>query len=385
MRLGRGFAVIVLAVLALSMTPVVASAQTTPDPTPTTDPSATPTPTPDPTTTPSPTDDPTPSDSPTSDPSPTGDPSPSPDPGQRQHPGGLLSVAAPGLGGRIGADARKGPRSRGGRDGAWAPNPKWGAYSTQRLVVAERRLERHGMPERKALDAAFAPFPVGGLAVWSDTWGAPRYAGGYHPHHGQDLLCAEGTPLLAVQPGVVEFGSDPLGGTTIELTLRDGSFWYYAHLDHYAKGLTDGEHVSTGQVIGACGQSGDATVPHLHFSYFTASGDARNPMHALLGWLHRRRASRRGAAVERSRRADAADGRARDAVGDASAARDHHHRRRVGAGDLRRGAGRRVRRDGVRGGRAVARAHRAARGEQAGAVLGDRPGRHLRPLGLSFA
>ena len=251
MRLGRGFAVIVLAVLALSMTPVLASAQTTPDPTPTTDPSATPTPTPDPTTTPSPTDDPTPSDSPTSDPSPTGDPSPSPDPGQRQHPGGLLSVAAPGLGGRIGADARKGPRSRGGRDGAWAPNPKWGAYSTQRLVVAERRLERHGMPERKALDAAFAPFPVGGLAVWSDTWGAPRYAGGYHPHHGQDLLCAEGTPLLAVQPGVVEFGSDPLGGTTIELTLRDGSFWYYAHLDHYAKGLTDGEHVSTGQVIGA--------------------------------------------------------------------------------------------------------------------------------------
>jgi murein DD-endopeptidase MepM/ murein hydrolase activator NlpD len=196
-------------------------------------------------------------------------------------------VAAPGLGGRIGADARKGPRSRGGRDGAWAPNPKWGAYSTQRLVVAERRLERHGMPERKALDAAFAPFPVGGLAVWSDTWGAPRYAGGYHPHHGQDLLCAEGTPLLAVQPGMVEFGSDPLGGTTIELTLRDGSFWYYAHLDHYAKGLTDGEHVSTGQVIGACGESGDATVPHLHFSYFTASGVARNPMHPLLGWLHR--------------------------------------------------------------------------------------------------
>jgi murein DD-endopeptidase MepM/ murein hydrolase activator NlpD len=143
------------------------------------------------------------------------------------------------------------------------------------------------MPERKALDAAFAPFPVGGLAVWSDTWGAPRYAGGYHPHHGQDLLCAEGTPLLAVQPGVVALGSDSLGGTTIELTLRDGSFWYYAHLDHYAKGLTDGEHVSTGQVFGACGQSGDATVPHLHFSYFTASGAARNPMHMLLGWLHR--------------------------------------------------------------------------------------------------
>jgi murein DD-endopeptidase MepM/ murein hydrolase activator NlpD len=287
MRFGRGIAVIVLAVLALSVTPAVAGAQTSPDPTPTTDPSATPTPTPDPTITPSPSDDPTPTDSPTSDPSPTGNPSPAPDPSQRPHPGGLLSVAPPGIGGRIGPEARKAEQSRGGRDHAWKPNPKWGAYSTQRLVIAERRLERHGMPERKALDAAFSPFPVGGLAVWSDTWGAPRYAGGYHPHHGQDLLCAEGTPLLAVQPGVVALGSDSLGGTTIDLTLRDGSFWYYAHLDHYAKGLTDGEHVSTGQVIGACGQTGDATVPHLHFCYFTASGAARNPMHMLLGWLHR--------------------------------------------------------------------------------------------------
>ena len=288
MRLGRGFAVIVLAVLALSMTPAVASAQTTPDPDPHDRPER------DPDAHAGPHDHPvahatTPRRA-------TPPPRTPPRRATRARPpirasasipAGSCRWHRPGLGGRIGPTRGRGRAAVAAVIGAWAPNPKWGAYSTQRLVVAERRLERHGMPERKALDAAFAPFPVGGLAVWSDTWGAPRYAGGYHPHHGQDLLCAEGTPLLAVQPGVVEFGSDPLGGTTIELTLRDGSFWYYAHLDHYAKGLTDGEHVSTGQVIGACGQSGDATVPHLHFSYFTASGDARNPMHALLGWLHR--------------------------------------------------------------------------------------------------
>jgi len=153
-------------------------------------------------------------------------------------------------------------------------------------VAADRGLERRGVAPRTALRRAFTPFPVGGLAVWSDTWGAPRYAGGFHPHHGQDLLCAEGTPLLAVADGVVRLGSDPLGGTTIELTLRDGSFWYYAHLSRYAKGLTDGERVRTGEVIGACGETGDATVPHLHFAYFAAGMDARNPMHALIGWLH---------------------------------------------------------------------------------------------------
>ena len=51
MRIGRGIAVIILAVLAFSTLPVAALAQTTPDPTPTADPSATPTPTPDPTAT----------------------------------------------------------------------------------------------------------------------------------------------------------------------------------------------------------------------------------------------------------------------------------------------------------------------------------------------
>ena len=287
MRIGRGIAVIILAVLALSMMPIAALAQTSPDPTPTADPSATPTPTPDPTATPTPTDPPSPSDSPTADPSATGDPSPLPSPSQRPHADGLLRTGHLVLRSTIGADQRRNGRTRGRRDRSWAPNPTWGAYSTQRLVVAERRLERRGVAPRTALRRVFAPFPVGGLAVWSDTWGAPRYAGGYHPHHGQDLLCAEGTPLLAVADGVVRFGSDPLGGTTIELTLHDGSFWYYAHLSRYAKGLIDGERVHTGEVIGACGETGDATVPHLHFSFFTAGLDARNPMHALIGWLHR--------------------------------------------------------------------------------------------------
>ena len=286
MRIGRGIAVIILAVLALYVVPLAAVAQTSPEPSATGDPSATPTSSPDPTETPTPTpsDDPTPS--PTTDPSPTGDPSPFPSPdGHAQ--GGLLGRNQPMLKARIDTDHHRDARSRGRRDRNWAPDPRWGAYSTERLMAAERTLERRGVDARTAMRRAFAPFPVGGLAVWSDTWAAPRYAGGYHPHHGQDLLCAEGTPLLAVSNGTVHLGSDSLGGTTIQLTLHDGSFWYYAHLSRYANGLREGERVHAGDVIGACGESGDATVPHLHFSFFTASLDARDPMHALIGWLHR--------------------------------------------------------------------------------------------------
>jgi hypothetical protein len=133
----------------------------------------------------------------------------------------------------------------------------------------------------------YAPFPVAGLAAWTDTWGAQRYAGGYHPHHGQDLICAEGTPVLAVEPGTVRFSSDPLGGITLLLVRPDGSFWYYAHLERYANGIVDGEHVRTGQPIGLCGATGDATISHLHFSLYAATGQAIDPMPYLVSWLHR--------------------------------------------------------------------------------------------------
>jgi murein DD-endopeptidase MepM/ murein hydrolase activator NlpD len=287
MRVWGGIAAIILAMLAFCLVPSAAVAQTTPDPTATIDASATqtPTPAPDPTATPSPTESPSQTPTPTTDPSPSDDPTPSAtQTGHRPH-GGLFSLQPAALNANAPKKHHDG-RSRHRHDRSWKPDPRWGAYSTVRLVEAWRRLKRKGESARTAVRRAYAPFPVAGLAVWSDTWGAPRYAGGYHPHHGQDLLCAEGTPLLAVTNGTVHLGSDPLGGTTIQLTLRDGSFWYYAHLAHYAKGLTEGDRVHTGEVIGACGETGDATVPHLHFSFFTARMDARNPMHALLGWLH---------------------------------------------------------------------------------------------------
>jgi murein DD-endopeptidase MepM/ murein hydrolase activator NlpD len=169
---------------------------------------------------------------------------------------------------------------------SWQPDPTWGTYSTAGLVRVADRLRRQGWRRAEIARRVFAPFPVEGLAAWSDTWGAPRYAGGYHPHHGQDLLCAEGTPLLAVQSGTVQFHADPLGGTTILLVRGDGSFWYYAHLSAYAHNLQSGASIERGQMIGFCGATGDATISHLHFALFDATGNAIDPMPHLLRWLH---------------------------------------------------------------------------------------------------
>jgi murein DD-endopeptidase MepM/ murein hydrolase activator NlpD len=164
--------------------------------------------------------------------------------------------------------------------------PALGCDSTAGLLRVARRLEHKGWSQRRIDARVYAPFPVGGLAAWTDTWGAPRYAGGYHPHHGQDLMCEEGTPLLAVEPGTIQLNSDPLGGITIFLVRPDGSFWYYAHLSRYANGIVDGGHVTAGERIGRCGATGDATVSHLHFSHYSASGEALDPMYDLVRWLH---------------------------------------------------------------------------------------------------
>jgi murein DD-endopeptidase MepM/ murein hydrolase activator NlpD len=186
----------------------------------------------------------------------------------------------------------------------WTADRRWGTYGTSSLARAARRVSgaHPAFSRQRIVRQVFMPFPVGGLAWWSDSWGAPRYAGGYHPHHGQDILCNAGTPLLAVQRGMIRLSSDPLGGTTLELVRPDGSFWYYAHLESYAARISDESVVRAGTIIGICGSSGDATVPHLHFCKFSAAGVAQDPMGALVRWLHEaeRRAGRKRSGPSRS-------------------------------------------------------------------------------------
>jgi len=92
----------------------------------------------------------------------------------------------------------------------------------------------------------------------------------------------------------VRFGADRLGGREAFLERKDGSSWYYAHLKSYATGLASGDRVKTGRVIGRCGASGDATVPHVHFALFTAEHVAVDPMRALISWLRGAEKSLRG-------------------------------------------------------------------------------------------
>jgi murein DD-endopeptidase MepM/ murein hydrolase activator NlpD len=57
----------------------------------------------------------------------------------------------------------------------------------------------------------------------------------------------------------------------------DGNFYYYAHLNSYPSGLSSGQRVDKGQVIGYMGDSGNASIVHLHLGMGRIGGAYVNP------------------------------------------------------------------------------------------------------------
>ena len=120
-------------------------------------------------------------------------------------------------------------------------------------------------------------FPVAGNdAANMNDFSAPR-GDGRRSHAGNDIMGAEGTPLIAVDDGQVRFGSDPLGGNVANLYADDGTKYYYAHLLNFAG--TGPRRAQAGEVIGYLGRTGNAatTPPHLHFEVHPGGGAPVDP------------------------------------------------------------------------------------------------------------
>jgi peptidoglycan LD-endopeptidase LytH len=120
--------------------------------------------------------------------------------------------------------------------------------------------------------------PVNGAVTFTDTWGAPRSGG--RRHEGVDMIAVRGTPAVAVEAGTVKrMGNGGLGGITVWLRGDSGDEYYYAHLDGWAGGLSVGQHLAVGELLGYVGNTGNAayTVTHLHFEFHPGGGSAVNP------------------------------------------------------------------------------------------------------------
>lgn len=125
---------------------------------------------------------------------------------------------------------------------------------------------------------SFSPIPAGYGYSHSDDFGNRRTFGFARKHLGHDMMGTLGTPIVAVESGIVEaMGWNRYGGWRIGIRSADNKrYYYYAHLqkDHpFADGLEVGDIVQAGDLIGFMGRTGysdqentnNIETVHLHF------------------------------------------------------------------------------------------------------------------------
>ena len=126
---------------------------------------------------------------------------------------------------------------------------------------------------------AISVFPVQGLCSYENTWHAPR--GNGRKHLGVDIIAKEGKLLYAVADGTITKlyteASDKLAGNGVRLTMADGTYFFYGHMQKIADGMTIGTKVKAGQVVGYLGKTGGTTTPHLHLEVHPLGGEAIDP------------------------------------------------------------------------------------------------------------
>ena len=134
-------------------------------------------------------------------------------------------------------------------------------------------------------------FPVAGPHSYGGPearFGAPRSG---HTHQGQDLLAAEGTPLVAPLRGVITYTGYQAGGAGIYVVMHASGTRYdfaFMHLESGSLRVHAGQSVKPGTRLGSVGQTGDATGPHLHFEVWVgpwqAGGHPIDPLPLLRRW-----------------------------------------------------------------------------------------------------
>lgn len=98
----------------------------------------------------------------------------------------------------------------------------------------------------------------------------------WRAHLGTDFAAPTGTTVRTVGDGVVEFAGVQNGyGNVVFVKHRNQHVTVYAHLSRI--NVHQGQSVAQGETVGAVGQTGWATGPHLHFE-FRVNGQQQDPM-----------------------------------------------------------------------------------------------------------
>ncbi|GGJ59214.1 LysM repeat protein [Anoxybacillus voinovskiensis] len=163
-------------------------------------------------------------------------------------------------------------------------------YVGQVLKITDGEISAPAVPDR--LQDAVFPLKAGTYTPFGDTYGDSRQYGGERVHEGTDIIAPKGTPIYSATDGtVIRKGWSDLGGWRLTVKTNEGVYIYYAHMQAYATGITEGGVVKKGQLIGYVGDSGYGPVgttgkfvAHLHFGMYDSNWNAINPYSYLKYW-----------------------------------------------------------------------------------------------------
>ena len=109
-------------------------------------------------------------------------------------------------------------------------------------------------------------------------------------HEGNDVFAEPGTPIVSITGGRVEnLGWLFYSGWRVGVRGDDGRYWFYAHMRRFAPGLSIGQRVEPGTLLGEVGNTGygdeeghhDEFAPHLHLGIQETSGAWSDPYPVL--------------------------------------------------------------------------------------------------------
>jgi murein DD-endopeptidase MepM/ murein hydrolase activator NlpD len=163
------------------------------------------------------------------------------------------------------------------------------AKALQDALAGRKPPARNAQPVPPAVSVDGWTFPIRGSHSYGNAdnrYGAPRSG---HTHAGQDVFANCGTPEVAARGGkVIDAGYGGSAGYYIAVHTADTQYdYFYAHL-RSSPSVTAGQTVSTGQLVGYVGETGDAVGCHLHFELWDGAwwngGHTIDPLPFLQAW-----------------------------------------------------------------------------------------------------
>jgi murein DD-endopeptidase MepM/ murein hydrolase activator NlpD len=185
---------------------------------------------------------------------------------------------------------------------SWKPDLAPGTYVARLRATAVQARHTARVTSASSVTVAAPPvvappvvstgiFPVRGAYSFGGAdsrFGAARSG---HVHQGQDISCAEGTPIVTPRGGSVYWVAYQAAGAGYYVVVRgdDGRDYVFMHLEAGSTVVAKGQLVRAGQVLARAGSTGESSGPHLHFEiwpdgWYAAGSSPIDPLPDLQAW-----------------------------------------------------------------------------------------------------